>query len=365
MVRQLPEPARPGATPPPHPPIAVEQPKPSEGEWTEAAAPQAPQTPALQACQDNGTMDSPAPADPHIGPQSESHQTPSVPPARRKRTFPVRFLVKQDEKGRPIDSRMFYAHEWEEYQAAQREAEHARKEAEEAAKTALEAERAAGRPSDAQRPSQPSTELGRQFPIDDAKAAFACFARSISQASTSFPPPDFSRHSRRCLVCAHPDRDAIEGEFIRWRSPIAIAEDYGLADRNSIYRHAHATGLLQRRRSEAARVLENVLERGESCPTAEFDVITRAVRLYTSLDDDSRRHEPPRTNYLFTAQIDPSSIGIVPAANRVPASEQTGPSNRRAAKELISPGGGSKPPRGRAKKNLIATRPNSKRESLA
>jgi hypothetical protein len=31
-------------------------------------------------------------------------------------------------------------------------------------------------------------------------------------------PPDFSRHARRCAVCAHPDRDAIEGDFIRWTS---------------------------------------------------------------------------------------------------------------------------------------------------
>jgi hypothetical protein len=35
----------------------------------------------------------------------------------------------------------------------------------------------------------------------------------------------------------------IEADFISWRSPTAIAQEYGLADRASVYRHAHALGL--------------------------------------------------------------------------------------------------------------------------
>ncbi|MGH9734441.1 MAG: hypothetical protein ACRD8A_07620 [Candidatus Acidiferrales bacterium] len=180
--------------------------------------------------------------------------------------------------------------------------------AEKRKRAAHKRELAAGRPT--QKELDRSAQLAR-FPLDSARTALASFAESSLQASASAPPPDLARHSRRCLVCSHPDRDAIEAEFIRWRSPIRIAEEYGIADRKSIYRHAHATGLMHRRRCEASRVLEHVLERAESTPTEEFDVITRALRLYTHLDVDARFREPVRTHHVLHGQIAP------PAANAI------------------------------------------------
>jgi len=50
------------------------------------------------------------------------------------------------------------------------------------------------------------------------------------------------RHTRKCTVCNHPEREAIEEEFLRWRSPKDIADDYGFSDYSSIYRHARAAG---------------------------------------------------------------------------------------------------------------------------
>lgn len=172
--------------------------------------------------------------------------------------------------------------------------------AEKKKRAARKRELAAGRPT--QKEVEQSTQLAR-FPLDDPKTAFATFARSLHRASSSAPPPDLARHARRCLICAHPDRDAIEGEFIRWHNPEHIARDYGIADRNSIYRHAHATGLSHRRRSEASRILEHVLERAESTPTEEFDVITRALRLYTCLDNESRFREP--VHHVVHGQVAP------------------------------------------------------------
>lgn len=180
--------------------------------------------------------------------------------------------------------------------------------AEKRKRAARKRELAAGRPT--REELDRSAQLAR-FPLDSAKAAFASFAESTLHASPSAPPPDLARHSRRCTVCSHPDRDAIEAEFIRWRSPIRIAEEYGIVDRRSIYRHAQATGLIHRRRREASRVLEHVLERAESTPTEEFDVITRALRLYTHLDDDARFREPVRTHHVLHGQIAP------PAANAI------------------------------------------------
>jgi hypothetical protein len=130
---------------------------------------------------------------------------------------------------------------------------------------------------------------------------------AASQLPASLPPdrrdpPDLERHSRRCMVCSHPDRDAIEGEFIRWRSPHKIARDYAIADRNSIYRHAHATNLFEERRRQIGRVLESYLETIDDCPPADFDPVTRAVRVYAHLNANGAWVEPPRTLRILTSR---------------------------------------------------------------
>jgi hypothetical protein len=51
------------------------------------------------------------------------------------------------------------------------------------------------------------------------------------------------RHAAECKICAHSQIDEIERDFINWRSPASIAKHYKLANRASVYRHAHALGL--------------------------------------------------------------------------------------------------------------------------
>jgi hypothetical protein len=128
-----------------------------------------------------------------------------------------------------------------------------------------------------------------------------------SGSPASLPPaslhrvPDLERHSRKCLVCSHPDRDAIEGEFIRWRSPHKIARDYNLTDRASIYRHAHATNLFEERRRHIGRVLESFLETIDDNPPADFDPVTRAVRVYAHLNANGAWFEPLRKVHITTS----------------------------------------------------------------
>lgn len=55
------------------------------------------------------------------------------------------------------------------------------------------------------------------------------------------------RHMRARSVCAHQEREEIEVVFIVWRSPAAIAGQYGPADRAGFYRRAYALGLIQKR----------------------------------------------------------------------------------------------------------------------
>jgi hypothetical protein len=62
-------------------------------------------------------------------------------------------------------------------------------------------------------------------------------------------PPAISRgrHEYNCSVCSHPQREEIERDFVNWVSPATIAKHYKLANRASVYRHAHALDLFPKR----------------------------------------------------------------------------------------------------------------------
>lgn len=72
---------------------------------------------------------------------------------------------------------------------------------------------------------------------------------------------NLGRHKRYCKICSHEKRDEIEEDFIAWKSPIAIAEEYVLADRMNVYRHANALGLFEKRRRNIRAALEHIIER--------------------------------------------------------------------------------------------------------
>ena len=55
------------------------------------------------------------------------------------------------------------------------------------------------------------------------------------------------RHRRACSMCAHTQCAEIEAAFVSWRSPAVIAQEFGLADRATVYRHAHAFSLFEKR----------------------------------------------------------------------------------------------------------------------
>ncbi|MGH9572804.1 MAG: hypothetical protein ACRD40_04650 [Candidatus Acidiferrales bacterium] len=109
------------------------------------------------------------------------------------------------------------------------------------------------------------------------------------------------RHSRKCQVCHHPDRDAIEGAFIMWRRPKGIAEVYRLRG-DSLYRHAVAFDLFSRRRNNFRTVLENIMERGVETEISG-ETILGAVKAYACLDDNNRWIEPT-SNVVFSKSRD-------------------------------------------------------------
>src|SRR5205807_5217812 len=74
------------------------------------------------------------------------------------------------------------------------------------------------------------------------------------------PPVNAGRHAAECKICAHPQRDEIERDFVSWRSPASIAKQYHLANRASVYRHAHAFGLFPKRQRNVRAALEKIIE---------------------------------------------------------------------------------------------------------
>lgn len=107
------------------------------------------------------------------------------------------------------------------------------------------------------------------------------------------PAADPARHARKCEICHHSERDAIEGEFIDWHHPDTIVDDYELNSRASIYRHAHAVGLFRRRRRNLRCALELVIQEAErTSPTA--DAIIRAVRAHSRVTSSGRWIEAPK-----------------------------------------------------------------------
>jgi hypothetical protein len=109
------------------------------------------------------------------------------------------------------------------------------------------------------------------------------------------------RHKRNCSICAHTQCAEIEGEFVAWCSAAVIARQYGLADRASIYRHAHALGLFAKRQRNVRAALERIIEKaGEVEVTAA--AVVGAIQAYTKINGAGQwidRSENVSLNELF------------------------------------------------------------------
>lgn len=105
--------------------------------------------------------------------------------------------------------------------------------------------------------------------------------------SSEPPPVNVGRHEKQCAVCLHPDRLAIEQDFVAWKSPGAIADEYELRNRASVYRHAHAFDLFGKRRKNIRAALEKIIEGAGSVDVTAASVV-QAVGTYTKINSEGR-----------------------------------------------------------------------------
>jgi hypothetical protein len=137
-------------------------------------------------------------------------------------------------------------------------------------------------------------------------------------------------------VCRHKRREDIESAFVGWRSPASLTEEYGLADRASVYRHAHALGLFEKRRRNIRAALERIIEKaGEVDVTAA--AVVSAVQAYSKINAAGEwidRTETVSMNELFDRMSTPelesyAQTGALPGWFRATVGATKGDSQRR------------------------------------
>ena len=109
-----------------------------------------------------------------------------------------------------------------------------------------------------------------------------------------------ARHRRKCALCAHPQREAIEAAFLRFQSVAQIASAHGIRDRRTIYRHAHARGLFIRRNRALASSLELILEKGDRLEPTTYDII-RAAEKYSKIDEHGEKFRRPKPITIYVS----------------------------------------------------------------
>lgn len=155
------------------------------------------------------------------------------------------------------------------------------------------------KPAPAEKKKKPRV---RSTAVTDAKnilrAATAVTSKSLAAPRFVHHPPDIARHRRKCAVCHHPDREAIEDLFIHWHSPEAIASHYEEDDESitwiSIYRHAYAFGLDEIRRRNLRFVFEHILDQAGTTAATPASIIVAARALGSCVNANGDWNEPPK-----------------------------------------------------------------------
>lgn len=112
---------------------------------------------------------------------------------------------------------------------------------------------------------------------------------------------NLGRHKRNCTVCAHEKREEIEREFVNWTGAAAIAGEFRLRDKGSVYRHAHAFGLFPKRQRNIRAALEKIIEKAGDVEVTSAAVVA-AVQSYAKINAQGQwidRSEHVNLNELF------------------------------------------------------------------
>ena len=108
------------------------------------------------------------------------------------------------------------------------------------------------------------------------------------------------RHEYQCTICSHPNRQDIEHAFVNWGNTTKLASQYSIS-RDAIYRHAHALGLMDKRRRNVRTALEKIIEKAGEVEVNAAAVVS-AVSALARINSQGQwieRSETVSLNALF------------------------------------------------------------------
>jgi hypothetical protein len=123
----------------------------------------------------------------------------------------------------------------------------------------------------------------------------------VKKDKSSKKTVNIGRHEANCTICAHPAREQIDRDFVAWKSPTAIAVEYVLPDRSTVYRHAQAFDLMTKRRRNICAALERIIEKAGDVDVTSAAVVA-AIQAYAKINALGQwvdRSEHVNLNELF------------------------------------------------------------------
>lgn len=158
-------------------------------------------------------------------------------------------------------------------------------------------------------------EAAAAIPAAPPKRRYRRLGESPIRSGAPAPPSastrsaaDIARHERKCRICRHPARQAIDEEILEWHSPEDIAIRYRLYNRTTVYRHARVMGLYQRRRSNMRFILEHILE-SASMVQPNAHAVLRALYAYGRVSDTGVWTDTP-AQIVLTAAPPAASVAV-------------------------------------------------------
>jgi len=124
------------------------------------------------------------------------------------------------------------------------------------------------------------------------------------KSSTDGKSVNLARHKAQCTICAHAECTEVEAGFVNWESPAKLAGEYGLADRTTVYRHAHALGLFDKRKRNVRAALERIIEKSGDVEVTASAVVA-AIQAYAKINAQGQwveRSEHVNLNELFARE---------------------------------------------------------------
>jgi hypothetical protein len=94
---------------------------------------------------------------------------------------------------------------------------------------------------------------------------------------------NLGRHRAQCATCLSSYRQQIDELFIDWVSSDPIVKQYSGISRDSVYRHAHACDLFNKRKENIGMALGRIIERADCVSMAGSQVIS-AIQTYVKLN---------------------------------------------------------------------------------